>query len=389
MKLKTLMLLFLSAFCASAKPEKPMKSSETINFSERVDKFWRWFERHSDKMESLNNGKKRDMNKLNNLLAQGVQIIGDDVYYNIGGDNELTFCVEERTECHYLYPWLVASMPDSLRTKWTVYPCKQPSKPDFGLRIFDRDINVADIKYSAKFDSERRYFILTCYQPDLVGLSETECVQALYLILELILGEGVAYNYIGEVYLADNDKGMTPVGDLSEAVKATVESNGIEYHTEPYMPFYTYQGNPDQNSKSVRSDIIAGTSRYMALNNDYLNRERNIYDSLAEKGASAIMLILTQPEGMETNDFLELRYKVEDYLTSLFDSSAQKGMLLGGAYGASGLAYIDILLFDANKFLSDISEDKNISALLTDATAEPIQLMFKTFAPDSEVFSLR
>ena len=91
MKFKALILLVLSAFCACAKPEKPMKSSETISYAERVDKFWRWFERHSDKMESLNNGKGRDMNKLNDLLAQGVQTIGDNVYYNIGGDNELTF----------------------------------------------------------------------------------------------------------------------------------------------------------------------------------------------------------------------------------------------------------------------------------------------------------
>ncbi|MDE5683596.1 MAG: hypothetical protein K2I39_05230 [Muribaculaceae bacterium] len=366
-----------------------MKSSETISYAERVDKFWRWFERHSDKMESLNNGKGRDMNKLNDLLAQGVQTIGDNVYYNIGGDNELTFCVEDCTECFYLYPWLVASMSDSLRAKWTVYPCKQPSKPDFGLRIFDQDINVADIKYSAEFDSERRYFILSCYHPALFRLSEAESVHALYVILEMILGEGVVYNYIGDVYLADNDKGMAPVDGLSEAVKATVESNGIEYHTEPYLPFYTYKGNPDPDSKSVRSDIIAGSSRYMALNNEYLNGERNIYDSLDEKGATAIMLILTQPEGMETNDFLKLRYGIEDYLTSLFDASAQKGMYLGSAYGASGLAYIDLLLFDAHKFLSDISEDINIGAILTPAAFEPAQLMFKTFAPDSEVYLLR
>ena len=97
------------------------------SFAARVSEFWNWFGEHSSELKQLLQQKESGFEKIRTLMDEGLAIIGDDVYYNMGGENELTFCVESRSECHYIYPYLVSSMPESLKDGWTVHACKQPA----------------------------------------------------------------------------------------------------------------------------------------------------------------------------------------------------------------------------------------------------------------------
>lgn len=221
-------------------------------------------------------------------------------------------------------------------------------------------------------------------------LGEEESSIAFSTLLENLIGEGPVYNYVGDIRQKDSDDGMINIANLADTLKRMVEENGDEYHQELLLPLYSYSGNPKPESTQMRSDIIAGSSQYMALIEEYLNGEQNIYDSLKRKGATALMLIITQPEGMSTDDFIELRYRVEDYLISLFNSRTLKGIFTGGAYGASGLGYIDLILFETDGFLHHISNDKTLRAMLTPAAEDsaPLRLRYKTFAIDSPVHPL-
>lgn len=394
MKISTLLiavLAILSTFAISAVAQKRQKASAEIPFAERADRFWKWFGKNSPKMDKLLK-KKDGLYKINDLMYEGTRIIGNDVCYNIGNSSEFSFSIEGQSENLYLYPWLVASIPDSLLTNWTVYPCKQPdpSVVNTGFCMFDKEIDIADIMVAADYDKDKGNFVIYYYHPEFVGLSEEESMHAFTLILELLIGEGAFHNYVRDIRQKDSDDGMINIANLADTMKILIENSGKEYHVKPLLPLYGYSGNPNPESTQMRSDIIAGSSQYMALIEEYLNGEQKIYDSLKRKGATALMLIITQPEGMLTDDFIELRYRVEDYLISLFDSRTLKGILTGGAYGASGLGYIDLILFDTDGFLRHISNDKTLRAILTPAAegSAPLHLMYKTFAIDSPVHPL-
>lgn len=386
------LLVSMAGICFAMSKNKTYTSQQesTIEiepFASRVSRFWSWFEEHRAELESVPERGEKNMSELVDKLAEGMQIIGDGVYFNVG-NRELTFCVEENTECYYLYPWLVESMPESLRETWTVYPCKQPeNKTDFDFGMFDKKISVSDILVSAEYNDKGNSFDVHFYHPVLSELTEDESVQAFYIILELIIGEGTVYNYIDEVKPTDKTAGMMPIGDVAEYMKSAIESHGQKYYTEPFLPWCTYQGKPVADSNNEREDIISGASCYMDLNREYLDGDRKIYDALAEKGAVALMLILNQPEGMETGDFLDLKYAIQDHVIALLDQSIVKGQLIGSAYGTSGRGYIDLLLYDEPQFLEYISNDEVIGELLNNCRG--IQLSVKGFTRDSAVRTLR
>lgn len=115
MKISTLLIVvltILSTFAISAVAQKRQKASTKIPFAERADRFWQWFGKNSPKMDKLLK-KKDGLYKINDLMYEGTRIIGDDVCYNIGNSSEFSFSIEGQSENLYLYPWLVASIPDS------------------------------------------------------------------------------------------------------------------------------------------------------------------------------------------------------------------------------------------------------------------------------------
>lgn len=360
-------------------------------FSLRVERFWQWFREHSDTIENSIQQKRNDSEEINALMNDGLSIIGEDIYYNIGGHNELTFCIEEHTECHHLYPYLVASMPEDLGKKWTVFPCKQPDDTaGFVLNMYGKGIDMSELKVSPTYDNEGNHFDLQYFHPVFAELNEQECLSALYLIIELTIGEGASYNYINQVYKADNDKDMIPVSKLAETMKTIIEANGKKYSTKPESSYFSYSCQPDEEEKRLRLDIVCGTSRYMALNHEYAEGGHYIYDSLVAKGAAPIMLIMIQPEVMTVEEFLDMRYQVEDHLIELFRNSTIKGQFLGGAYGATGTAYIDLLLYDGRQFIDYISKDDMLCRILSQDTdgSCPVQLLLKEFTQDSRVYRL-
>ena len=103
------------------------------------------------------------------------------------------------------------------------------------------------------------------------------------------------------------------------------------------------------------------------------------------------MLIMTQPEDMTGNEFLDFRYKVEDRLQELFDKAIVKGRLLGGAYGTLGVAYIDLLLYDGKQFLEYIRQNDVHDKLLAldNGTICQTQLLFKNFTQDSPMCRIK
>ena len=363
-------------------------------FAQRVDRFWEWFSNHAPQLSEMLENTDGELANVRELLLDGLSILGDDVFFNIGADRELTFCVDAQNECYYLYPYLVSRMPQHLKEQWVVYPCKQPTDTaNFIFQMYNKKIEVGKVCVSADFDEESCTFDLQYHHPKLAELNHTESLSAFSLILELTIGEGAAYNYIRSIKRANSPEGMILIGDLSTAMKAAIESKGKNYATEPEINDFAYFIDPDNNKKDsrLRCDIVSGTTRYMDLCEEYVREQSGIYNYFAAKGAEAAMLIVSQPDGISDNDLLELRYRIEDRLADLFDRSIVKGMVLGGAYALSERAYIDLLLYDGPQFIEYLKLEGTLASLLTmkDGAPCPSEVYFKDFVAQSPLLKLQ
>lgn len=334
-------------------------------FSQRVRRFWDWFVEHRGEIEGLLKEPNANRGALGALMDSGIDILGDNVYYNIGGDFELTFAVESGTECHYLYPYLAGAMPEELRDKWKVFPCKQGcDSRAFTFGMYDKEIDISELLVREQYDEENESFSISYYHPALAELDEAKSVNAFYIILELTVGEGVTYNYIDSVEAVSDTASMYPICELSARIKETVEKHGGEYHSKPKLGYTAYECKPSDGEHALREDIICGVSRYMALCRDYMRSDSSIFCDLAARGADAIYLVITCPEGMDSREFLDLRYRVEDWCEEILSREETPGMVLGGAMGCDGQAYIDLIAYDGPAFRRMLMDDDVLDSML-------------------------
>lgn len=361
-------------------------------FTARVAHFWEWFESNSEELKDLVSKKKEGFEKAGELMEAGLAILGEPIYYNIGGKNELTFCVENNTEGYFLYPYLVSAMPESLKKDWHVFPCKQPSDSvDFVFCMYDRKIDIGKIMVSAIYNEDSQCFDLRYYHPELNQLQDRESLNAFYIILELTVGEGAVYNYISEVKSADSPTGMFPLKDLSTAMKYILEENGREYSPDPILTLYSYSCKPEEDEQRIRFDILYGRTRFFILNDEYLEGEHEIYDRFVEKGAEPLMLLYSRPEGMKDEEYREFRNIVSERIQSLIDNSSIKGIFLGDAYGTLDIGYIDLLLFEGNEFFKYISQDEVLDSIFKwdKSRTGGYGVWLKDFTRESKIIRIR
>ena len=137
-----------------------------------------------------------------------------------------------------------------------------------------------------------------------------------------------------------------------------------EYHSKPKLGYTAYECKPSDGEHALREDIICGVSRYMALCRDYMRSDSSIFCDLAARGADAMYLVITCPEGMDSREFLDLRYRVEDWCEEILSREETPGMVLGGAMGCDGQAYIDLIAYDGPAFRRMLMDDDVLDSML-------------------------
>ncbi|MBW5411114.1 tetratricopeptide repeat protein, partial [Brachyspira hampsonii] len=94
-----------------------------INFEERVNRFWKWFEENEEKISDfIDNRYKFSSDEMIEFVSNGVSLISDNLQFNFGGNYEFTFTVEGKEYLFYLTPRIVDAMPDKLKSKWKFFP---------------------------------------------------------------------------------------------------------------------------------------------------------------------------------------------------------------------------------------------------------------------------
>ena len=94
-----------------------------INFEERVNRFWKWFEENEEKISDfIDNIDKFSSDEMIEFVSDGVALISNNLQFNFGGDYEFTFTVEGKEYLFYLTPRIVDAMPEKLKSKWKFFP---------------------------------------------------------------------------------------------------------------------------------------------------------------------------------------------------------------------------------------------------------------------------
>ena len=157
---------------------------------------------------------------------------------------------------------------------------------------------------------------------------------------------------------------MYPICELSARIKEIVEKHGGKYYSTPKLGYNAYECKPADGERAFREDIVCGVSRYMSLCRDYIRKDPSTFCDLAAHGADAMFLVITRPEDMDSREFLDLRYRVEDWCAKILSREETPGIVLGGAIGCDGQAYIDLIAYDGPAFRQLLMDDDVLDSML-------------------------
>ena len=326
-----------------------------ITFRERVDAFWQWFtQREALLAEMVEKREEEEADKMIEMVAEGVRLLGEDVNFNIGGNYEFTFAVEGQVYLFYLLPWLVARMPEQFRGKWNFLPYMQGTQGEsLGFEMYGRNIPLEEVKVGLHYVEEQNYFDVRFYHAALVDLPENESYNAFYIMMELTIGEGLARIYVNRVeQAAGMEKGMFPLTKLEACMTMALEEAKKNILLRPDERYTVYEMALEEGM-DLRYDTVVGNTCFAELVREYFSGEAVNADKLENCGAKAAFLVVPV-ENSEPSESLRLRYEIEDCLIARVlgerGSGRETGMVLGGACGKDYL-YVDLLLYDTPAFI--------------------------------------
>lgn len=325
-------------------------------FKKRVEDFWQWFTANEPQLSLMVEKRNEyDSNSLVKFISQGTELLFEDVRFNMGGDYEFTFSVEGDSHLFYLYPYLISRMPAQFKDKWHFFPFNQGTDATFSLGMYGIQVDMAKVNIAVDYLEDQNSFTVSFYEKDLCSLPEAQSYNAFYIMMEIMLGEGLSYEYIGEVKRADNyTEGMITLPQLRQYITDTLKAHDKEVFDNPQQTYSSYKFEPEDNEE-LRYDVMAGTTSFMGLINEYYNGTTALFDSFNQFGAQAAFLAFPFDDSEEgaRKEVLDFRYELEDRLENELLKPEGIGLLLGGAIGL-GSCYIDLLLFDVPAFKDKI-----------------------------------
>lgn len=328
----------------------------TSQFKNRTDRFWAWFmDNEAEISRFVTNRTEYDTDDIISFIDEGTKLISDvsDVVpFNIGGDYEFTFVVEDNSHLFYLYPYLISRMPDRLADKWKFYPCQQGSDTPYDFSMYGARVDMADVRVSAVYRKETNDFVLSYYEKSLCSLTEDEASNMFYLMMYNMIGEDFSYMYVADAVRAGSmADGMMALPALKGYMKEKLEANGKCEIGSPHTMYDAYSMD-NHGGNDLRDDVIGGSTCFDELIMQYYDGDTELYDNLDELGARAVFLYFAFDSSSEDAlyEAMKVRGSISERLIDDVLRPDGSGLLLGGATGA-GHCYIDLLLYDGGEFL--------------------------------------
>lgn len=339
-----------------SKPLTEAGALDKVTFKKRVQNFWEWFADNEEELSQIiENRGQMDGDSAVEFVTAGTNLLDEDVHFNLGGDYEFTFSVEGNTHLFYLYPYVVSQMPDQFKDKWHFFPFNQGTDGSFSFNMYGANVDMEQVKIAVDYNEQANVFGIRFYEEQLCSLDEAQSYNAYYIMMEIMLGEGLSYLYISNVERADTpEEGMMTLPELRAYIMDTLRAHDNEVFDNPQQVYTGYRFEP-QESEELRFDVVAGSSCFQPLLGDYYNGSTELFDRLKEFGAQAVFICFpyNNNEEGDMKKVLDFRYELEDRLSGELLAPDGLGLLLGGAIG-TGTCYIDLLIYDYPAFVEKI-----------------------------------
>ena len=320
--------------------------------AKRVEEFWNWFVGNEEKLSGMMQPKSsEDADAFMAFISEGTRLISERVQFNIGGDHEFTFSVEGWPDLFIIYPYVLSRMPECLKGKWKFFPFNQGTDASFGFKMFDTDFELGNIQVLPSYLEESGDFHIKYYDPGFVKLSDEQAEGAFRVMLDLMLGEGVAVKYIRTVEKSEKcEKGMMALSQLRTHIEKALQTHGKEFFENPKDVYTAYHLTPE-DSKELRADVMVGTTCMESLVAEYYSQSTELFDHANSFGAQAIFLVFRNSQ--DGQPILNFRHDLEDRIADEILKPNNLGQVIGGATG-SDYSYIDLFVFDIFAFLQKV-----------------------------------
>ncbi len=330
-----------------------LEANKLEPMTERVKKFWAWFAENEDTLLEIVSGASRfNREDIVDFINEGTDLISKNVYFNLGGNNEFTFCVEGKPYLFYLYPYIVEQAPKELKERWQFFTQKPELRgANFDFEMYNLKISVPEIKVKTHYKEKEEQFAVDFYIPNAEALDEDLRNHFFYTILELVVGEGLSYNYISGIQSVAEDREMIPLSELGNHIRSELEARELNLYYNPAELYTVYEPKPQSEEEDYvpRHDIFLGNTCCMPNIIDYYNDRDYMYCGFNSFGAESAYLSFLLPEGLESQTALTIRNSLEDSIEE-FLTERKLGRTLGAAI-ANGVLYVDVLLYNFREFL--------------------------------------
>lgn len=108
--------------------------------------------------------------------------------------------------------------------------------------MYGANVDMAQVQVSAAYQEDINAFNIHFYEEQLCSLEEAQSYNAYYIMMEIMLGEGLSYQYIASVERADAPlENMIKLPELRAYITDTLKAHGKEIFDNPQQVYTSYR----------------------------------------------------------------------------------------------------------------------------------------------------
>ncbi len=341
---------------------------DELTFKKRVKNFWKWYASVADRYYAACETKGAPFpasevsTKVDELIPGFAWVFGPGTE---GKGHSFTLSGEGDRHRQFLTEYWRTQAP--VLAGWTFHASRQASAEPFGweMKISGQKFDPKEFWLVTNLNHEDEKIDVSVWHPLFDMLPEKDRWTVLFLMLDEVMGEFDTQNWIGEIVFSNDQlKEAIPIAELRPFIRKVAQDHGWEKYS-PIESWGSYQR--EANGDFPRSDIFAGSTRNLALLNEYWSAGGDMEDPLPNTGANYVFVQFDSavlPKGKEVDERVRFEDAVIDAL-----AVAGSGISIGGAMGHQ-YAYMDFLLFDGSRSLDLLCETLRKEGLPKSARVE-------------------
>lgn len=346
---------------------KKAEVSKRKSFKKQVQEFWKEFEKEEANIRKLMKDE-TDPNTLVKTMSSLLKVAFADIPFEMGinkeDKHELILSPNGNRILLIQIMYLLKYKPVQLDKHWNFYS----SKPAHGyegmeLGMYDLKIPANDFLIYNNLNEEAKIINIEVHAPILKDLGDNEKYTALFIMLDLFIGELYTMEYIGSIDFTENKKGdefeHIPLFKMKSYIDYLINEHDWEKTKDITKQYTGYRANAAENPQALREDVFIGSTSCFEIIRALGQDDIFPLKALEEDGVHMAYIYYDNSTVADEN-MVPQRAEIEDKLDETFerDGIAQ---LIGGATGSNN-SYMDFIVYDLDAFIETAKEEmKNYS----------------------------